>query len=491
MRKHILNCAIQTAKIAAAFFICLSLTSCGQPAAPGTEGGTESQPSANSSVPTAFVSEDTPAGNIGTTICFPIMETEKGYYFNASYLSLNLFYHDKTTDKVIPLCSKPECRHDGSEFCTATNANYAPLAMQLYNNRILVSAYTYKNDQIEFKLLEIAADGSSLTELNTYYTCSAQEIIVSPIPDQNYMIIHRNKVILQLSLCVNAGFDASLLFGTAILNLDNGQLEYVYEEPVSGSNPQWVNPKPQGDYLYYVVREPHKFRLHRFHLTDKTDETLELVTNFDGNYFFLDEEQILYFRSSRSSLWLHALTDHSNTELDLLYTDQYFELENEDLPEALPANPTAEDIKRIEADGSFLYLNNHWYERRTIPFVPSAWACDGEYLYLMDPYYIYSSEEDRILNPEVSGHFTVYDKNLQKQAWIAFPNYNLFLGLEPGPDSIHTGELTFRFLGGQIYFYRSYTPAETFCIDRADFLTETFDKARPVHNPVFPIPYAE
>ena len=103
----------------------------------------------------------------------PILKTDQGYYDNAMSKHLFLYYHDIASGKEILLCNKPECKHDGNEYCVATNSKYEPLAFQMYDGYLYVAAKCLTDEKLEFKLLRIAPDGSSLTEVATYYNTPA------------------------------------------------------------------------------------------------------------------------------------------------------------------------------------------------------------------------------------------------------------------------------------------------------------------------------
>lgn len=456
------------------------LTACqtGTPEVPfsSTEQNTDHKKTENSTV---FHSEDCIPENTGTSRSFPIMETETGYYFNdIDGPVLRLSYHDKATGKAILLCNKPECRHDGNEFCVATCSSYTPLGMQLYNNRIYVAAFTEKDALLEYKLLEVAPDGSQLTEISTLYSCPSPEFSPITFPELNYLLIHRNKAIFQFSLCLNQNFESNLLYGTAILNLENGELSYVYDNPVDKGNPQWLNPKPQEDSVFYVTKEPHRYRLHRYSLTDGTDEILDLVTNFNGEYVLWGNSKILYFRALRTSLWEHDLTDHTNTELDILYTPQYFQVDPPENAESM----TAEEISAYEADNHLTYLNPGWYETRTIPYTPLVMHADDHYLYLMDTFHIHSRETDSVLDPDICGHFHVYDSSFQEVARIPLPTWSCLTHQKPSEGSFMDSDLSFRFLGDSICIYPTFQSSAVLKIKREDFLSSQFNDALFIHG---------
>ena len=87
-----------------------------------------------------IVSEDSLQGNAVSNSYDRIMASDKGYYYNEFPYVMSLHYQDAATGRDVLLCNKPECRHDGNQYCVATNANYTPIAFQYYADNIFVCA---------------------------------------------------------------------------------------------------------------------------------------------------------------------------------------------------------------------------------------------------------------------------------------------------------------------------------------------------------------
>ena len=276
----------------------------------------------NASKPSAiqFVSEDFVCGNHRTNSNahpHPIMETERGYYYNERSGRLSLHFYDKENQKDIVLCNKPECKHDGNAFCVATNKKYIPGAFQLYNDRILSVATVFQEGTMEIKLLEISLDGSELTELANLYSIPNKD---GDLSIGTNLLIHRNYACIFLGFANPVSFEETVEYGTLFYHLETGESFFANEEPLSRDNPRWQNVTAMGDYIYYAQKPTRRYyKLHRYHLIDRVDEELGLVTNFSGNYALLDENNIFYLRGERNAtLYLYHPSDQSNENLGFL-----------------------------------------------------------------------------------------------------------------------------------------------------------------------------
>lgn len=431
------------------------------------------------------VSEDLNPGNIGSYSHFPIMETENGYYFNPFRQKMRLIYFDKTTKKDIYLCNKPECQHDGNEYCVATSAAYIPLGMQLYSDHLYIAALCEGEDKLEYRLLEVSLDGSSLTEISTYYTHSSMGFTLPSFTHVNsksqFLIIHRNYAILPLYLCQNEDFEETKLYGTVILNLETGDVTSVYEETLSEGNHQWTNISACGDYIYYVVKEEHKQILHRYHLLLQTDESFELLSNFSGIYTPLDDNRILYDRSQSSRKWLHTVSENTNTEIEGLYRGAdlvpscleftlYEEGMSKEELESLVTDYIASDTaNRYEKKGDLYYvhLDNSIYS-------PGQAHFDGKYLYLMESR-VYPTGGETCFYA-----FHVYDTDFHEITWVEIPFYEEYAGKE-GPTD-YGWDVYYYFCGDTIYFNPSFNSMEYYKISRDDFLAGNMEKLEEAYN---------
>ena len=113
------------------------------------------------------------SGNPSDIYGNPIMETEDGFYTNLHSFNLSLCYYDKATGKAVFLCAKPECKHDGNKYCTATkkgviyDGNICKSGEYVY---YAASEYVPEDEKEYYKLIRAKADGTEFTELCTFQT---------------------------------------------------------------------------------------------------------------------------------------------------------------------------------------------------------------------------------------------------------------------------------------------------------------------------------
>ncbi|MBR6478343.1 MAG: hypothetical protein IKS85_07830 [Lachnospiraceae bacterium] len=426
---------------------------------------------------TAFTlhSQDCQSGNVTTylktysdnantayTKRTPVLKTQQGYYTNVGGKKLKLYYHDIASGKDILLCNKPECKHDGNEYCVATNAKYSPLAYQMYDGYLYVAAKCMDDEKLEYKLLRIAPDGSSLTEVAAYYSTISgtmdTEENTTQIPKPaslDSLLIHRNYAILPFSCKVDAVQDDLIAYGTAILNLETKEVTYADPEPVSADNLPWICLNAHGDYVYYVRQEDKKRVLHRRSLTDGTDVSLSLLTNFSGEYAVLDDDTIAYLRTRGRFVFLHHPSDGSNEEMTVYSTmDDVFQYDIDD-ETGLETNVSAtlEKVERHEVVPSFLYDDGTYFYALTYP--SSLTAPSGQ------PY---------VGPTNVFVH--IYNEKLEEIQVVPVPNPNLLLGKD-----IFSGEMDhyyssfnieIRFLGNEVIMIYQ---GDLFSCDMESFLS--------------------
>ncbi|MBQ8314893.1 MAG: hypothetical protein IJX95_04030, partial [Lachnospiraceae bacterium] len=219
-----------------------------------------------------------------------VLQTEKGYYYLNSG---NIRYKDFATGNDIFLCNKPECRHDGNEFCVATNDKYVICEMRLYNGKLFAVATETTETQCMYKLLLVEPDGSTMDELVTYMTMERTGQVPAGLDDFQ---IHRNLVMLPFAAIDAQKFSDTDAYGTALYNLDTGELVYLDEEPFDRENSAAFSIQGYQDWIYYCRYEEGKTRLHRYNLTDGTDETYTMLPSFAGIYGIKDENTVVYMK---------------------------------------------------------------------------------------------------------------------------------------------------------------------------------------------------
>lgn len=301
-----------------------------------------------------FVAEDFQRGNSGVWSRIPVMETDKGYYYHEGLGNGHkLRYVDKETGKDIYLCNKPECKHDGNEFCVATKDTFCVSGYCLYSDRILISAVEETETRYEYKLLSASLDGSQLTEVVTYYSTEKNGLTPYFMFDITYLNIHRNRALLPMTL--KGSDDETNFYGVAFVNLDTMEVSYYNEEePVSKmseENMEWSRITACGDFFYYWVLEGHKKILYRRNIYDGATDIMNLLINFTGEYVVYDEDTIFYTRSLGNHLSIYHIAEDKNEEVDLIRVE-----------------------KQELADGQF-FINNWDYEASEI-------ITDGTYVYV-------------------------------------------------------------------------------------------------------------
>ena len=296
-----------------------------------------------------FVSEDFEQGNRPGATGNAMLRTEKGFYHYNDTLG-GFRYYDAATGKEMFLCNKPECRHDGNEFCVATNEKYTVLDYCLYGERLMVFAAEVTETQVLYKVLALALDGASMDEVATVLELERS-------PDMSIytsrMYLHRNKALLTFTTGASYEQEDTMHNGTALLDLNTKNVTFFAEEPLAKENEETTDITAYGDYFYYCKKEGKKTVLHRYHIENGTDETCKLLTNFTGDYAVLEEDYIVYLRSSQKALCTYRFSTGENEEKVMLYEkvpkyDSYGNLLHE-TEEGVPA-------QGLVTDGTYLYV---------------------------------------------------------------------------------------------------------------------------------------
>lgn len=376
------------------------------------------------------VSEDYVQGNTTTNVLTPMIKTEKGhYYYSDTYKGLR--YFDIATGKDMYLCNKPECRHDGNEFCVATNQKYRLERFAQYNDRLYASAIEETETEYLYKLLAIALDGSEMSEVATYMRLAKSGQVPDGSIDDSSICIHRNKAIIPMSIW---GMEGALpgaeklsnitYYGTAILDLDTKEVTYLDETPLSKENTPATNLSAYGDHLYYCKKEGKKIVLHRYSVTDGSDESYKLLTGFKGEYVVLDENTVVYLKSSETMLCVHDYSTGENTE--------------------------KVQLKKIHTLLSGGYEVQHVSEHRV-----TVLAVDGTYLYVSHgTHYDGSTVESEEGEEEawIENHLRIFDYDLNELVMVDLIDSVAIPGAEDGEELVwEYANDKVHFMGEEIY----------------------------------------
>lgn len=309
-----------------------------------------------------------------------VLQTEKGYY----YLNdCNIRYKDFATGNDIYLCNKPECRHDGNEFCVATNNKYVIFGMRLYNGKLFAAATETTETQCMYKLLLVEPDGSTMDELVTYMTMEKTGQVPANLGGFQ---IHRNWVMLPFAAIDAQKFSDTDAYGTALYNLDTGKLLYLDEEPFCRENSPAFSIQGYRDWIYYCKSEDGKTRLHRYNLTGGTDESYTMLPSFAGIYGIKDENTVVYMKcdgngkTGNEFCVCHTDTGESEIVSTLMRIDR--SMWNDGTIHEREQMYSAIDMTM---DDSYIYVfeREHWEERRNVE--NGEWeSCYDSYLQIYD-----------------------------------------------------------------------------------------------------------
>lgn len=215
-------------------------------------------------------------GNI-MTVYGPIMETENAYYYTTNGFRYELHYYDKATGKSIFLCNKPECSHDGNEFCAASVGDRYVMYSALYKDGIYVAALEPEENRIDKKLFKVSLDGTKVENIATFEYEPSSDSISHGHDSEKYMVLYQGKAFIPYATPRKDGFNN---YGTAIVDIKSGKVEYM--EECDGlqlyGQERYI---PYGEYLYYYETGPYRSPiLYRYHIAKETVEEIPIADGF-------------------------------------------------------------------------------------------------------------------------------------------------------------------------------------------------------------------
>ena len=250
----------------------------------------------------------------GTNVYNRIMKGTDGYYYsqhpweyreNATgemkvyyYNEMPLYYYDTETGKSIILCSKPQCLHDGNEFCAATSSKGQLYYNCLYNGYIykINSKRTEVEDTLVLQLLRADLQGNELSLV----TDIAQFIDRYP-PKLHNVVVHCGKMFITMTTYVAEDSGTKHLY---VIDLESGEVKEI-NVPDAQKYETYAYMTADGDYLYYttedikydsinkyMIREL-KTVMHRYNI--KTGETEILSALPDAYSSFTVNSGIIYY----------------------------------------------------------------------------------------------------------------------------------------------------------------------------------------------------
>ncbi len=234
--------------------------------------------------------EDYISSNRPTNTWNSIMETENGYYTTHMLhsTSLTLRYFDKSTQKCIYLCSKPECAHDGNEYCVATNRNLSVLHSYMRGEYIYLNTVQFTDEGREYALYRAKIDGTELSEVCVYKSMKGEDrrITSSDCAYGRNLIIHGNKAIVPYTNESETFVNLGAVSKTIIVDLDSKEnyelplMDYRGVDTAYGAG--WFF--PYEEWLYYTLTPEYSAKkyLYRHNLETEKTERIDLPSNLAG-----------------------------------------------------------------------------------------------------------------------------------------------------------------------------------------------------------------
>lgn len=331
--------------------------------------------------------EDCKNTNIGTGSFNQIMQTENGYYYNATMFGkLSLRYHDNATGSDIYLCAKPECTHNGDKFCTATSRGFKVCYSAMYGEGIYISAIECDGERMLYKLLRASCDGTELTEVCTFLRLGNSESAVMKFNDKRSMVIHRGTAFVPYivatggsdsrkgsGLVVETGGSVTGMCGTALIDLASGKFRLLTEYDRTETHGPG-NAAAEGDYFYYSVEyfSDKPAELHRYNIKTEKDETLDIAASlkeangadFPAEFptFAVIDGRVWYILTEGE--WGEALNiyiydpENNRTELAEQFSDKLYEFGEiyDENGEISAYTQTAYEKPEISYDGESIYI---------------------------------------------------------------------------------------------------------------------------------------
>ncbi len=332
--------------------------------------------------------------NPATTGMSMIMKSDTGYYYGTvSGREMELHYYDVESGQNIYLCSKPECRHDGDAFCTATNNKYHVNSVYLYGDSLYLAVVEETKEEYLYKVVRVSGDGSELSEVITYMTVNKSSMVA--LYGGEPAIIHRGVMVLPYRLCGTADVENGVT-GTYLYNLITEELTQLPEIEYTKLTTGRERFTGFGDYIYFNTRIDRTNTLSRYCITDGTVEDMELSRTYAGIYEVMDEDTIFY-TWTQYRLYEYKISTKTNTQYDNVLLEV-----TERFPDGEPKRTEYINMSDMITDGTYLYVGEFLEFRDSVDVLVGSYVReDGVTSMILPSVYVFDRERNLVASVEI------------------------------------------------------------------------------------------
>lgn len=256
-------------------------------------------------------------------------------------------YTDAASGQTVYLCAKPECLHDGSDYCLATNADYTILRIIWYEDMLYAVANKQTHNEEKpgaLVLLAYQPDGTGMRELAT-------------LDDRGTVDEHRTSGNIELiahrgALWVAGRIEERIFNGDEALGIDDwyevhsyyGIWHYeiaksrltVLASDESYHTHAFTNLQADGDYVYVIKQSDEAVGIPRglYRINAKTGEITLIMDHLEKmirDFYMVSDGRLFWITKAEEAspetkdiYILHTLSDDIETVTDVPRGDQYF-----------------------------------------------------------------------------------------------------------------------------------------------------------------------
>lgn len=322
----------------------------------GQAGESAPAPSAQENQMVREVSTQDYPNGIGNST---IMETETGMYYygypdNSLTSAWGICYYDYATGADIYLCSRPECAHDGNDYCVATSGGYY-LDIALYDDALYTVEAETEDDQTTWTLYRVELDGTAKSEVSTLYVLkNANPTELNSTSE--HLVIHRGTAFYNFAYyAANDMYQTNRCKCTVVVDLKTGKSEelvpgfFEMEDTVYGVEYMQAD----GDWLYFMacINDTAERLFGRYNLNTMELEQLDIpaknvlrYTVFDGRVYYAQ----IYSKEKQVGLYVYD----TETETTEAFIHELYEQE-------IISESVYSDAPTVSTDGVYLYYSEY------------------------------------------------------------------------------------------------------------------------------------